>query len=214
MSLADIDAVAHRPAGEPAGVVALTHGAGGDRDAPLLTRVCAAWAACGWLAIRYNLPFRRRRPSGPPSGSAAVDRDGIRAALTWARTQTDGPLIAGGHSYGGRMTSMVAAEGGAPLDVLSLLSYPLHPPGRPQRARTAHLGAITVPTVFVHGGRDPFGGLDELRAAAALIAARTELVEIADARHDLASRTLDVAALAVSAARRLAAGPPGQPAGS
>ncbi|BBY55368.1 alpha/beta hydrolase [Mycobacterium koreense] len=207
MSLADIDGVAHRPDGTPAGVVLLTHGAGGNRDAPLLQRVCATWADHGWLAIRYNLPFRRRRPSGPPSGSATGDQDGVRGALAWARTQADGPLIAGGHSYGGRMTSMVATDAGTPLDVLSLFSYPLHPPGKPERSRTGHLEAIRVATVFVHGGKDPFGSLDELHAAAALIPARTELVEIADARHDLASKTLDVAELAVAAARRLAARP-------
>src|SRR5690625_5714832 len=85
VSLADIDAVAHRPAGEPAGVVALTHGAGGDRDAPLLTRVCTAWAACGWLAIRYNLPFRRRRPSGPPSGDRKSTRlNSSHVAISYA----------------------------------------------------------------------------------------------------------------------------------
>lgn len=201
MNLSPIEGVAHRPAGDPDGVVLLAHGAGGNRDAVLLQRVCEVWAARGWLAVRYNLPFRRRRASGPPGGNGQADRDGILEAVGLARGLADGPLIAGGHSYGGRQTSMVAAA--ASLDLLTLFSYPLHPPGKPERARTAHLPDLTVPTVFVHGGRDPFGSLAEMHAAAALIPAATEIVEVVDARHDLASKTLDVPELAVSAALRL-----------
>jgi hypothetical protein len=103
------------------------------------------------------------------------------------------------------MTSMVIAEGAATVDVLTLFSYPLHPPGKPERARIDHLPHITVPTVFTHGTADPFGTIDELRPAAALIPAPTEIVEITGARHDLGSKTLDVPALAVDAALRLRA---------
>jgi predicted alpha/beta-hydrolase family hydrolase len=208
-SLAPINGVAHEPAGTPQGAVVLTHGAGGNRDSPLLIRICDEWAGRGWLAIRYNLPYRRRRPKGPPSGSAAGDQEGIVQAIALARTLADGPVIAGGHSYGGRMTSMVASEkgaaGGAGPDVLTLFSYPLHPPGKPERARTAHLPRITVPTVFTHGSADPFGTLDELTAAAALVGGPTELVAITGARHDLGSKALNVPALAVDAALRLLA---------
>jgi predicted alpha/beta-hydrolase family hydrolase len=207
-SLAPIDGVAHEPDGTPRGVVVLTHGAGGNRDSPMLVKICDEWASRGWLAIRYNLPFRRRRPKGPPSGSAAADRAGVAEAVALARTLSDGPVIAGGHSYGGRQTSMaVAGEDGVALDidVLTLFSYPLHPPGKPERARTQHLPRITVPTVFAHGSADPFGTLDELTAAAALVGAPTELIAIPGARHDLASKTSDVPALAVDAALRLLA---------
>lgn len=199
MSLDDIAGIAHEPDGTPTGVVLLTHGAGGNRDAPLIVRICDEWARHGWLAIRYNLPYRRRRPKGPPSNSAASDQAGIVEAIELAHTLTDGPVIAGGHSYGGRMTSMVAAQG-ADLAALTLFSYPLHPPGKPERARTEHLGQIKVPTVFTHGTADPFGSIDELTAAAQLIPAPTELIEITGARHDLGSKTLDVPALAVAAA--------------
>ena len=155
----------------------------------------------GWLAVRYNLPYRRRRPKGPPSGSAAADQAGVVEAVDAVRALTDGPVVAGGHSYGGRMTSMAVADGLA-VDVLTLFSYPLHPPGKPDRARTEHLPRITVPTVFTHGTADPFGTIDELRPAAALVGADTEIVEITGARHDLGSKTLDVPALAVDAALR------------
>ncbi|MCG7595639.1 alpha/beta family hydrolase [Mycobacterium sp. PSTR-4-N] len=199
----EIDGIAHWPPGTPAGTVALTHGAGGNRDSPMLVAVCEEWARRGWLAVRYNLPYRRRRPKGPPSGSAAADLAGIVEAVGAVRALADGPVLAGGHSYGGRLTSMAVADHGLTLDVLTLFSYPLHPPGKPEKARTEHLPRITMPTVFTHGSADPFGTLVELRSAAALIAAPTAIVEVTGARHDLRSKTLDVPVLAVEAALRL-----------
>lgn len=203
MNLEDIAGVAHRPDGTPKGVVVLTHGAGGNRESALLQRLSDEWAQRGFLAVRYNLPYRRRRPKGPPSGSAANDRAGIVEAITVCRKLADGPLIAGGHSYGGRQTSMVVAAHDVFVDVLTLFSYPVHPPGKPERARTEHLPDVTVPTVFAHGSSDPFGTIDEVRDAAALIPAPTEIVEITGARHDLGSKKIDVPALAVDAALRL-----------
>jgi uncharacterized protein len=202
MTVEQIAGIAHEPRGRsrPIGTVMLTHGAGGSRDSPLLQKVCDEWARRGWLAVRYNLPYRRRRPKGPPSGLATADQAGVVEAIALARTLTEGPVVAGGHSYGGRMTSMAVADGAAEVDVLTLFSYPLHPPGKPERARTEHLPRIVAPTVFTHGTADPFGSIDELRSAASLIGARSELVEITGARHDLASKTLDVPVLAVDAA--------------
>jgi predicted alpha/beta-hydrolase family hydrolase len=202
-SLDDIAGVVHAPDGTPAGVVMLTHGAGGSLDSPLLIRICDEWAARGWLAVRYNLPYRRRRPKGPPSGSAAGDRDGIVEAIRLARTLADGPVIAGGHSYGGRQTSMVVAEHPDLVDRLTLFSYPLHPPGKPDRLRTEHFPGITIPTVFTHGTSDPFGSIKEVRDAARAIPGPVEIVEITGARHDLGSKSLDVPTLAVDAALRL-----------
>lgn len=201
MSFEAIAGVAHPPAGEATGIVLLTHGAGGNRESPMLIRLCDEWAARGWLAVRYDLPFRRRRPKGPPSGSAASDQAGVGEAVALARSLTTGPVLVGGHSYGGRMTSMAVADGLA-VEVLTLFSYPLHPPGKPERARIEHLPRITVPTVFTHGTSDPFGSIDEIGAAAALVAGPTEVVEVTGARHDLGSKTLNVPALAVDAALR------------
>lgn len=168
----------------------------------MLIKLCDEWARRGWLAVRYDLPYRRRRPKGPPSGSAKADQAGIVEAVEMLRAQAAGPIVVGGHSYGGRMTSMAVAEG-LTVDALTLFSYPLHPPGRPERARTEHLPNITVPTVFTQGTADPFGSPDELRAAIALVGAATEFVEITGARHDLGSKKLDVPALAVDAALKL-----------
>jgi uncharacterized protein len=203
VSLDDIAGIAHQPDGKPAGAVVLTHGAGGSRESALLTRICDEWASRGWLAVRYNLPYRRRRPKGPPSGSAATDQAGVVEAVEFVRTLAAGPVIAGGHSYGGRMTSMAVADGRARVDALTLFSYPLHPPGKPEKVRTEHLPRIEVPTVFTHGTSDPFGSVDELRAAAMAIPAACEVVEITGARHDLGSKALDVPVLAVDAALRL-----------
>ena len=201
MSFEAIAGVAHAPAGEATGVVLLTHGAGGNRESPMLVKLCDEWATRGWLAVRYDLPFRRRRPKGPPSGSAASDQAGVGEAVALARSLTTGPVLVGGHSYGGRMTSMAVADGLA-VEALTLFSYPLHPPGKPERARTEHLPRITVPTVFTHGTSDPFGTIDEIRSAAALVTGPTEVVEVTGARHDLGSKTLNVPALAVDAALR------------
>jgi uncharacterized protein len=201
VSFEEIAGVAHAPAGEATGIVLLTHGAGGNRESPMLIRLCDEWAARGWLAVRYDLPFRRRRPKGPPSGSAASDQAGVGEAVTLARSLTAGPVLVGGHSYGGRMTSMAVADGLA-VEVLTLFSYPLHPPGKPERARTEHLPRIAVPTVFTHGTSDPFGTIDEIRSAATLVTGPTEVVEVTGARHDLGSKTLNVPALAVDAALR------------
>ena len=206
MSLTEIDGLAHRPDGDPHGVVMLTHGAGGSRESPLLISLCDEWARRGWLAVRYNLPYRRRRPKGPPSGSSTADLAGVAEAFALAATLSEGPVIAGGHSYGGRMTSMAAAEQPG-LAALTLFSYPLHPPGKPERLRTDHFPAISVPTVFTHGTADPFGSPAELRMAVAGIPAPTAIVEVSGARHDLAvprrSKVLDVPALAVDAALRI-----------
>ncbi len=198
-----IAGILHEPAGAPIGAVALTHGAGGSRESPLLAAICDEWSRRGWLAVRYNLPYRRRRPKGPPSGASGADRAGILEAVAEVRRMVDGPVIAGGHSYGGRLTSMAVADDGLALDVLTLFSYPLHPPGKPERARTEHLPRITAPTVFTHGSADPFGSIEEVQSAAALLPAATEIVEISGARHDLGSKKLDVPALAVDAALRL-----------
>ena len=177
----------HRPTGTPRAVVVLAHGAGGNRDAVILRAFADELCARGFVVARIDLPYRQRRPKGPPSPStAAADRDGIRAACAYFRGESDGPLLVGGHSYGGRQASMAVAEDGADLaDGLLLSSYPLHPPGKPDRLRTEHLPSITVPTLVVHGSTDPFGTTDEMDAAIGLIDAPTRIVEIEKTGHNL-----------------------------
>jgi hypothetical protein len=163
----------------------LTHGAGGNMDTPLLVAVAEAFAARGVWALRCNLPYRQARPNGPPSPSGAVrDREGLRAALSVLRERAPGRLFLGGHSYGGRMASILAAAEPTLVSGLLLQSYPLHPPGKSKDLRTAHLPAIRVPVLFVHGTTDPFASPEELTAARALIARRTAALEVSGG-HDL-----------------------------
>ncbi len=136
---------------------------------------------------RRDFPYRRhgrRAPDRAPKLMAAIRED--LAALSRRR----GPLVMGGRSMGGRMASMVAADvdGGGPVDRLAglvLVSYPLHPPGKPERLRVEHLPDVTVPCLFVGGTKDPFGTPDELLEWTATIPAPVEHVWIDGGRHDL-----------------------------
>ena len=174
------------PAGssEADGLV-LTHGAGGNADAPLLVAVAEAFAARGVAVLRCDLPYRQARPLGGPSpAGSARDREGLRAALRVLRERVRGRLFLGGHSYGGRQASMLLAAEPALASALLLQSYPLHPPGRPRDLRIAHLPDLRVPTLFVSGTTDPFGSPDELAKARELIPDRTALLQVAGG-HDL-----------------------------
>jgi len=178
----------------------LTHGAGSNCNAPLLVAVANAFAEAGIEALRYDLPFRQDRPHGPPRpGDAVRDREGLREQVQKIREKNPEGVWLGGHSYGGRQASILAAESPGLVDGLLLLSYPLHPPRKPNQLRTAHFSSLQTSTLFVHGSRDPFGSLDELKAAIALIPARTELLEVEGAGHDLGRNREAVAAKIVSA---------------
>jgi predicted alpha/beta-hydrolase family hydrolase len=102
-------------------------------------------------------------------------------------------LLLGGRSMGGRMASMAVAEG-LPAWGLLLLSYPLHPPGRPDRPRTAHLPALDLPTLFVSGTRDPFGSVAELEAAAAMVPGPVAVHRVEGAGHELGRSDPEVVA--------------------
>ena len=163
----------------------LTHGAGANKDAPLLVAVAEAFAARGVTVLRCDLPFRQMRARGAPSpAGAARDREGLRAALTVLRTKVPGRLFLGGHSYGGRQASMLLASEPTLARGLLLQSYPLHPPGRPDALRTEHLPRLQVPTLFVHGHTDPFATPEELESARALIPGRTSVLST-NGGHDL-----------------------------
>ncbi len=168
----------------------LTHGAGSNAEAPLLKALAEAFAAEGITVMRYDLPYREARPHGPPfPAQAAADREGVRLAVSEMRGRVS-HVIAGGHSYGGRQTSMAAAEDSRLADTLLLLSYPLHAPGKPDAARTAHFGGLRTPAFFAHGTRDAFGSVEEMKAALAIIPARTELMIVEGAPHGLPVRVV------------------------
>lgn len=166
--------------------VILTHGAGANAQAPLLRALAEAFAAAGFTVLRCDLPFRQTRPFGPPGpGDAAADRAGLKNAIAKIRTMLSGRIYLGGHSYGGRQASMLCAEQPDLAAALLLLSYPLHPPRRPEQQRTQHLPDLRTPTLFVHGTRDPFGSIAELERAIKMIPAKTKLLPVEGAGHDL-----------------------------
>jgi uncharacterized protein len=176
----------HHPSGAPVSTLVLTHGASSNCNAPLLVAVAETLASDGWIVYRFDLPFRRKRANGPPSpATAQQDREGIREAVLSIRTVFPGRVVLGGHSYGGRQSSMAAADDPALADGLLLLSYPLHPPGKLEQLRTAHFPNLRTRAAFVHGSRDAFGSPDEMRAALALISAPTLLQVVQSAGHDL-----------------------------
>ena len=181
-------------------ILILTHGASSNRNAPLLVALAGALAATDVEVVRYDLPFRQERLHGPPRpGDAARDREGLREQVLKAREKKPERVCLGGHSYGGRQASMLAAENPSLVDALLLLSYPLHPPGKPQQLRTAHLAQLKTPALFVHGSRDPFGSLEEVKTALTLIPAATRLLEVDGAGHDLGRKHAELAARVVEA---------------
>jgi predicted alpha/beta-hydrolase family hydrolase len=194
----------HAPPGAERGLV-LTHGAGSNCETPLLVAVATALSEAGFCILRCDLPFRQARRSGPPRpGDAAADRDGLRQAAKLLRSLVSGDLYLGGHSYGGRQASMLAAEASELSQGLLLLSYPLHPPKKPAQLRTAHFPSLKTPAVFVHGSADAFGAIGEMEAALALIPAAKRLIVIDGVGHDLRRGKFDMAEMiaALAAKRR------------
>jgi predicted alpha/beta-hydrolase family hydrolase len=185
------------PPGDAAGAgLVLTHGAGGNCDAPLLVAAAGRFATAGLHVLRIDLPFRQRRPHGPPSpAGAAADRAGLGSAVGALRAVAPGRIVLGGQSYGGRQATMLAADQPELVDALLLFSYPLHPPGKPERLRTEHFPRLRVPGVFVQGTADPFGSIAELRLAVAAIPAATPVIVVDGAGHDLKRGRFDFAAI-------------------
>ena len=156
----------HRPDSAPGRGLVLTHGAGGNCNMPLLVAAANAFAEAGLCVLRCDLPFRQRRPKGPPSPStAAADRAGLKIAVEAIRGLVPGPVFLGGQSYGGRQATMLAADEPDIAAGLLLFSYPLHPPGKPDRLRTEHFPRLQLPAIFVQGTADPFGTVAEIRSA-------------------------------------------------
>src|ERR1700722_1981146 len=180
----------HRPVRSNGDGLVLTHGAGSNCQAPLLVALAETFGTAGFIVLRCDLPFRQDRPYGPPGpGDAKRDRAGLRNAMAAVKRIASGRIFLGGHSYGGRQASMLCTEPpeNAPEEAagLLLLSYPLHPPRKPEQLRTQHFFNLQTPALFVEGTRDPFGSISEIEQALKLIPARTKLVTVEGAGHDL-----------------------------
>jgi len=176
----------HSPENSNGDALILTHGAGSDCTSPLLVALSEVFAAHGYVVLRCDLPYRQERRTGPPfPGNADRDRAGLRNAVAAIRKSVTGRIFLGGHSYGGRQSTMLCAEEPNLVSGLLLLSYPLHPPRKADQLRIQHLPNLRTTSLFVQGTRDPFGSIEEISKALALIPAKTELMKVEGASHDL-----------------------------
>ncbi|MBI2616264.1 MAG: dienelactone hydrolase family protein [Gemmatimonadetes bacterium] len=161
----------------------LGHGAGAGMRHPFLQAIADALGAAGVATFRYQFPYMEegRRSPDPPHVAEATVRSAVTAA---ARAAPELPLIAGGKSFGGRMTSSAAAKSPLPaVRGLAFLGFPLHPPNRPADTRAAHLSDVQLPMLFLQGTRDDLADLGLIRGVCQRLGARATLHVVDDADH-------------------------------
>jgi predicted alpha/beta-hydrolase family hydrolase len=163
----------------------LAHGAGGPMESPFLTKAATGIAAAGVRVVRFEFPYmearRRGERSGPPDPESVLRRRWLDVI---AQLGGGARLVIGGKSLGGRIASLIADEAGA--RGLVCLGYPFHPPGKPERLRTAHLEHLCTPALLVQGTRDPFGSRDEVSGYR--LSSRVRLAWIEDGDHSFKPR--------------------------
>jgi len=167
----------------PRAAYVLAHGAGAGMAHPFMQSVAAGLATRGVASLRYQFLYMERRSKrpDPPAVAQAV----VRAAVEVARRQAPGlPLIAGGKSFGGRMTSQAQAASPLPNVIgLAFLGFPLHAAGRPSDARASHLFDVRVPMLFLQGTRDALAALPVLEPVIERLGPAATLKLFADADH-------------------------------
>ena len=174
--------LARSPA-HPAFGYVLAHGAGAGMRHPFMEDIAQALLDRGAATLRYEFKYMEERRNRPDSPAVAAER--VREAVAQARARWPGlPLVAGGKSFGGRMTSTAQSE--SPLEGvggLAFLGFPLHPPGKPSVARAEHLSQVQVPMLCLQGTRDEFAQLDLLTATCGKLGPRATLHLIGDGDH-------------------------------
>lgn len=141
-------------------VLVLAHGAGAPMDSPFMDAISAALVTHKIKVVRFEFPYmHQRREDGKKRGPNPARI--LEAHFIDVLSQFNGPVFIGGKSMGGRMASHIADQ--VATAGLLCLGYPFHPPGRPEKLRTAHLAELKTPTLILHGERDPFGKPDEVR---------------------------------------------------
>jgi uncharacterized protein len=170
--------------GDAPTTLVLAHGAGGPMDSPFMARVATGVAAGGVRVARFEFAYmdarRRGERSGPPDPEPVLRRRWLDVIAQMG----GGRLVIGGKSLGGRIASLIADEAGA--RGLVCLGYPFHPPGQPERLRTAHLQDLRTPALLVQGTRDRFGSRDEIRGYR--LSSRVRLAWIEDGDHSFKPR--------------------------
>jgi predicted alpha/beta-hydrolase family hydrolase len=180
----DVSALGLRPA-SARWLLVLAHGAGAGMNHPFMERLASELAAADMATFRYQFPYMERRSRVPDAPAVLTSTVGaaVRAAGEMA---PDLPILAGGKSMGGRMTSSAAAEHPPEFENvrgLVFFGFPLHPPGRPGIKRAEHLARVTSPMLFLQGTRDQFADLKLLRPICASLGTLATLREIATADH-------------------------------
>ena len=204
-----VSAVSARPADASATIV-VAHGAGAGKEHPFMSGFTRAMHRLGVATLRFNFPYRdagRRFPDRPPVAIATwrAVRDAAAARAADAGSH-DEAIWVSGKSFGGRMASMAVADG-MPAAGLVFLGYPLHPPGRPEKARDEHLPGITVPMLFLQGRNDPFAIPNEqLDEVVARIGGNATLEWLEEANHsyEVKGRKRPAAEIGASLAPRVA----------
>jgi uncharacterized protein len=181
------------PRKKPDRAVLLTPGASAGREQPALVAVEEALAPVP--VERMDFPYRKAGRKAPDKAPVLIEavREGAADLAKRTRLAPD-RLVLGGRSMGGRMCSMAVADG-LPALGLALISYPLHPPGKPEKSRTEHLPNLKVPCLFLSGTKDAFGSVDELEAATAAIPGSVTHVWLDGGDHGLRRRDDEVAAI-------------------
>jgi predicted alpha/beta-hydrolase family hydrolase len=170
--------------GEAAPILVLAHGAGRDMEDPLLAGFAEGLAAAMISCLRFNFPYREAGKKAPDP--EPVLREAWEAAFARG-TEMGSPVWAGGKSLGGRIASMVVADG-VPAAGLVFVGYPLHPPGKPERIRDAHLPSVHVPMLFLQGTKDPFARPDLLEKTIRRLGDRATLHPIEGGDHSFRVR--------------------------
>ncbi len=212
----DVSAILDRPPAAPSGALPVApndmphtalvfaHGAGAGMRHAFLEAFAAALVARGFAVLRYQFPYveEGRKRVDPPAVAHAT----VRAAVEAAAAALPGvPLLAGGKSFGGRMTSEAQSEEPLPgVRGLVFAGFPLHPPDRPGTARAAHLGTVQVPMLFLQGTRDEFARRELLEPVVAGLGARARLAWIEDGDHSFAVRKKVTGKSAADVLRELA----------
>jgi predicted alpha/beta-hydrolase family hydrolase len=181
---ANVSALLLRPDNARACLV-LAHGAGAGMSHPFMETVAAGLAARGIASLRYQFPYMEKgskRPDAP-----AVAHEAVRAAVTEAARRCPGlPLVAGGKSFGGRMTSQAQAITPLPgVRGLVFLGFPLHPPGKPSTERAEHLAHVKIPMLFLQGTRDEFAKLELLEPVVKSLGSLASLRLVEHGDHSL-----------------------------
>lgn len=176
--------------------ILLTHGAGSDANSQFLVELDEALTAEGAFVHRYTLPSRQLGKMPNPK-VAVEDREGLRQELERLRNERGGTIVAAGHSYGGRQITMLASEDPGVADRIVAMSYPLHPPKKPDQLRIQHFAALRTPLLIIQGTRDEFGSRSEIESATQQISGPKHLLFLEGERHSFRRSVIVTVATAI-----------------